>query len=87
MTYALVIVEGPRLDEGHDVQTRWSGFLRATENRTTSSLTVQRLGGNSWLIPLQSDLRTLGDLVEDARKHHFPCRVMFSDAEPTFHVS
>ena len=88
MTYALVVVEGPKLDEKKDeVELRWTAFLRTTENRTEPNLTIERLAQDSWLIPLDKNLQTLGGLVEDSRKAGFPCRVLFLDLKPSFNNS
>ena len=87
MTYALVIVEGPVLDAGHDTELQWTAFVRVTENIVKPKAGIERLGQNAWLIPLSSDMQALCALVEASRKHRFACRTMFLDHKPSFNLS
>jgi hypothetical protein len=87
MHSALLFVDVPGRLEGIDnlqSEEKWLGFLNNCGNKSQTNEKAQRLSENCWLIPLQSELSTLGTLLAEAKRFQLGCRVLFFEKEPQF---
>jgi len=83
--YAIVIGEA-QSSQNYDRRRRWQEFAASVEHNAQSSADTKTIHDNVWLIPLATNMRFLGQLLEWGRMSGIVLRILFVDEEPDWVV-
>lgn len=78
MTYALAIVDK------EEPKRPWPDDMRFYVHEMPTDAGVTRLNEGAWLLNLDTELLTLSQIVNTARKSKCPVQVLFFDQKPDF---
>lgn len=77
--YAMLVIDKAESDKC--TSTVWEAFLHAAKRATEPPTQTQILGGNCWLIPLESEAHVFVDLASSASSRGIAYRATFFEKE------
>lgn len=80
--FALVIAEYPKGYAGGPDKDIWKRFVYEIQEILRPPKTIEQIHDNVWLIPLESELITLSEIVQLAKERTIPLRVAFLEESP-----